>query len=480
MAASFFFYDLETTGIKSHECRIMQFAGQRTDMNLSPIGEPFNILVKLSPDVLPDPEAVLLTGITPQMTIMDGVTEFEFLKVFETEIATPDTIFVGYNTVRFDDEFIRCTRYRNFYDPYDWHWKDGRSRWDLLDLVRMTRALRPEGIEWPFAEDGTPTNRLELLTSLNGLDHEHAHDALNDVLASIALAKLIRDLQPKLFDYLLSLRGKKEIKQFLADNPTFVYSSGKYSNEFLKTAVVQSILIGDDQHGAIVWDLRHDPQPFATLTPKELVVRWGYTKDPDAPTRLPVKTLKYNRCPAICPTGIIKDEEVQKRLGITLAQIEANKAALKALPELRANIIKARELMDDERANGNDEAPDVDEQVHGGLLDNHDQTLLRAVRAAEPTDVSQFGDQFHDKRMCELLLRYKARNFSDSLTDEERQEYEAYRTHKLFEGGQSSRLAQYFSRLAECAKNPKYTDKQFLLEELQLYGQSIMPAELDT
>jgi len=456
----------------------MQFAGQRTDMNLKPVGEPFNILIKLSPDVLPEPEAVLLTGITPQMTLQDGITEFEFLKIFETEIATPDTTFVGYNTVRFDDEFIRCTRYRNFYDPYDWHWRDGRSRWDLLDLVRMTRALRPEGIEWPFSEDGVPTNRLELITKLNGLDHEHAHDALNDVLASIAVAKLIREHQPSLFDYLLKLRGKKEIKQFLTDNAVFLYSSGKYSNEFLKTAVVQLLNLGDDQSGAIVWDLRHDPRPFATLTPKELAARWGYTKDPDAPTRLPVKTLKYNRCPAICPPGPIKDEAVQKRLGITLAQIEANKAALKALPELRENILKAQQLMDTERLRSQtDEAPDVDEQVYDGLLDNHDQNLLRAVRAAEPTDVSQFAEQFHDKRMQQLIARYKARNFPDSLTAEERESWEAYRAAKLFEGGDNSQLAKYFQRLAVCAEDPKYADKQFLLEELQLYGQSLMPAE---
>src|SRR5882757_370087 len=311
MGSSFFFYDLETTGIRWQECRIMQFAGQRTDMDLQPIGEPVNLLVRLTPDVLPEPEAVLLTGITPQQTLTDGMTEAEFLKIFEAEISTPGTIFVGYNNVRFDDEYIRCARYRNFYDPYDWTWRDDRSRWDLLDLTRMTRALRPEGIEWPFTDEGKPTNRLELITKLNGLDHEHAHDALNDVLASIAVAKLIRDKQPKLFDWLLGHRTKKEIKTFLEQNKTFVYTSGKYSDEAAKTAVVQLLNMGSDQDGAIVYDLRHDPEQFAKFTPAELVERWQYTRDPDAPARLPVKTLKYNRCPAICPIGLISDTEIQ-------------------------------------------------------------------------------------------------------------------------------------------------------------------------
>lgn len=476
MAASFFFYDLETTGVRLRECRIMQFAGQRTDMNLKPVGEPFNVLVKLTPDILPDPEAVLLTGITPQQTLEGGITEVEFLKIFEEQVAVPDTIFVGYNTVRFDDEFIRCAHHRNFYDPYEWHWKDGRSRWDLLDLARMTRALRPEGINWPFTEDGVPTNRLELITSLNGLDHEHAHDALSDVLASIAAAKLIRNHQPKLFEWLLNLRGKKDIKNFLQQNQTFVYTSGKYANEYLKTAVVQLLTLGDDQHGALVYDLRHDPKQFAELTPKELAARWQYSKDPKAPPRLPVKTLKYNRCPAICPTGLIKEKGVQERLGITLDLIEKNRAALNALPQLKQNIIEARRLMDEEREKAAaGETQEAEENVHGGLLDDHDRNLLKTVRASDPAGLSDFAAKFHDQRLQQMLPRYKARNFPESLTAEERQAWDEYRTQKLFGGGDDGKLAQYFRQLAACAENPKYADKQFLLEELQLYGQSLMP-----
>jgi len=193
MAQTFFWYDLETSGLSPREQRIMQFAGQRTDMDLNPVGTPVNILVRLGEDILPDPDAVLLTGITPQSTLQDGVTEVEFLKLFYKEVATRDTIFVGYNTIRFDDEFMRFTNYRNFYDAYEWQWQDGRSRWDLLDVVRMTRALRPEGIKWPMTEDGKPTNRLELITKLNGVSHEHAHDALADVIASIEVARMMSE-----------------------------------------------------------------------------------------------------------------------------------------------------------------------------------------------------------------------------------------------------------------------------------------------
>src|SRR3989344_5067621 len=168
MSSSLLFYDLETSGFNPREQRIMQFAGQRTEMQLKPIGEPFNYLIKMTEDILPDPDAVLLTGITPQSTIADGITEVAFLKIFAHEISIPGTVFVGFNSIRFDDEFIRFLHYRNFYDAYEWHWADGRGRWDMLDVVRMTRALRPDGIKWPFDSSGVPANRLELLTAING------------------------------------------------------------------------------------------------------------------------------------------------------------------------------------------------------------------------------------------------------------------------------------------------------------------------
>ena len=194
---TFFFYDLETSGLNPREDRLMQFAGIRTDMELRPIGDPVNLLVKLSDDTLPSPQAIMVTKITPQSTLMDGFTEAEFCKYVSDEIFTPGTIATGYNSVRFDDEFMRHTFWRNFYDPYEWQWKDGRSKWDLLDVVRMTRALRPENINWPVTAEGKATNRLELITKENNISHEHAHDALSDVEAHISVMRLIKERQPQ-------------------------------------------------------------------------------------------------------------------------------------------------------------------------------------------------------------------------------------------------------------------------------------------
>jgi len=480
MAQTFFWYDLETSGLSPREQRIMQFAGQRTDMDLNPVGTPVNILVRLGEDILPDPDAVLLTGITPQSTLQDGVTEVEFLKLFYKEVATRDTIFVGYNTIRFDDEFMRFTNYRNFYDAYEWQWQDGRSRWDLLDVVRMTRALRPEGIKWPMTEDGKPTNRLELITKLNGVSHEHAHDALADVIASIEVARLIKTKQPKLFDWLLKLRGKNDVRKFLESNQTFIYSSGRFANETEKTAVVR-VLHTDDAKGALVYDLRFDPTEFKGLLPEDLAERWRFTKDPKAPTRLPVKSLKYNHCPALSPTGILSDEGVQQRLGVTPAAVNANLTKLNALPELVANIVKARGLLDDERGEQwSKAAPDADAALYDGFISDADKKLAAVVRAAEPAELAQLQPDFRDERLRALLPRYKARNFASQLTDEERASWEEHRYHALMDGGTESKLAKFMHRLGQLAESEQGQEKRYFLEELQLYAESIMPvADVD-
>jgi exodeoxyribonuclease-1 len=476
MAQSFFWYDLETTGIDCKDGRVMQFAGQRTDMELNPVGEPVNLLIQLSDDILPEPDAVLITGITPQQTLQHGITEAAFMQIFTNQVATPDTIFVGYNTVRFDDEFMRCLHYRNFYDAYEWQWKDGRSRWDLLDVVRMTRALRPEGINWPMTEDGKPTNRLELLTKLNGLEHAHAHDALNDVLASIAVARLIREKQPKLFDWLLRLRDKKAVKQFIEQNKTFIYSSGKYANDTEKTAVVQ-VLHTDDSKGAILYDLRVDPTEFLALSAEELMERWRYSKEESAPPRLPAKTMKYNRCPAVTTPGFITEPAVQERLKITPELVEKHRSLLKHAPDFIANVVRARDLMDDERGERwSRESPAAEAAIYeGGFFDDHDKQLMSVVRAAKPDELSVDALVFHDRRLSEMLPRYKARNFAETLSDQERAAWEEYRHQTLLDGGDQSKLATFMRRLAELAETEAGQAKLYLLEELQLYAESIMP-----
>ena len=494
---TFFFYDLETSGLKSREDRIMQFAGQRTNLELEPIGEPVNILVKMTDDALPSPCAINVTKITPQQTLMDGISEAEFCKYVTEEIFTPETVAVGYNTVRFDDEFMRAVLWRNFYDPYEWQWKDGRSRWDMLDVVRLTRALRPEGITWPFREDGAPTNRLELITKLNGVKHEHAHDALSDVYATIAVAKLIREKQPKMFEYLYKMRDKREVQKLvnLANPKPFVYASGRYSNEHNKTTV--AFPIAPSRNGnVLVYDLRYGLNSERVLAepvfsdaglensgtsyagkPRKSALRaassvasgiyapefsnhFMHPKKQVSPTRSSffpvVKELCYNKCPAVAPISVLNSNDGWGKIGLSREVIEKNLEELLAHPEFAE---KMREM--NENRPEFPPAPEPEMALYDGFLNDADRVKVAAVRNAEANRLADFHPEFGDPRLPELLLHYKGRNYPECLSESEALQYDEYRRKRL-----EKQVPQFMKELETVTDD-------FLKEELLLYLNSL-------
>ena len=459
MSKTFFFYDLETSGLNPREDRIMQFAGQRTDMDLNPIGEPVDILVKLTNDALPSPGAIMVTKITPQKTLAEGISEAEFCKYVTEEVFTPDTIALGFNTVRFDDEFMRATLWRNFYDAYEWEWKDGRSRWDMLDVVRLVRALRPEGINWPFTEDGRPTNRLELITKLNGLKHEHAHDALSDVYATIAVTKLIKEKQPKMFDFMMKFRGKKEVKELvnLDNKQPFVYASGRYSSEYNKTTVAFPLTSGRNGN-VLVYDLRYNLE--------ELLLKQIDDTDADGFKDVGfypvVKELCFNKCPAVAPLSVLDKDNGWEKISLTREQVMKNLEVLLKHPDfaekMRVRIESRPEFPP---------AIEPEAALYDGFLNDSDKTKINKVRMAGVNELADYHPDFIDERLPGLLLHYKGRNFPEALSDAELTQWEEYRRARL------ERLAPKF--LEELSKN--YDRDEFVGEELKLYFESLFDTD---
>lgn len=469
MAQTFFFYDLETSGLNPRSDRVMQFAGQRTDMDLNPVGDPINVLVKLNDDTLPSPEAVMVTGITPQSTQADGYTEAEFAQFLYDEVFTEDTITVGFNSIRFDDEFIRYLFWRTFRDPYVWAWKDGRSRWDILDVVRITRALRPEGIEWPVDDEGRATNRLEFITKINGIVHTKAHDALSDVEALIDVSKILKTKQPKLFDYLLSMRDKKAVQKLvnLDDKQPFVYTSGRYSAEFDKTTIAFPLTSAPNSN-VVVYDLRHDPTSFVAMSQDELAKKmfasWDERKS-EGFVSLPVKTLQYNRCPAVAPVGVLEQEDGWDKIKLDIETIEKHKKVLLEHPEFAEKIRSLAEKRPEFPG-----GKDVESKLYDGFLNGPDAIRVESVRNADMSELADFHPNFTDERLDSLLLHYKARNFPRSMSEDEMKAWESWRTERL-----AQQLPPYMAALQRIAKSAD-DEKRFLLEELQLWAEAIMPA----
>ena len=470
MAQSLFFYDLETSGLSGREDRIMQFAGQRTDMDLNPIGDPANVMVALNDDTLPSPDALMVTEITPQQTIADGYTETQFADILLTEIFKEDTIVVGYNNIRFDDEFVRHLLWRNFRDPYEWSWREGRSRWDLLDVVRMTRALRPDGIQWPEV-DGKPSNRLELLTKENGISHDNAHDAMSDVTALIGIAKLIKSKQPQLFEYLLKIRDKKEVKKLinLDDKQPFVYSSGRYDTEFNKTTVAFPLTSGKNGN-VIVYDLRYDPSDLVDLNSNELAKKIYATweeRNAEGFVKLPVKELQYNRAPAVAPLGVLEQGDGWTKIGITQDIIEKHKQTLLSAPHFAENIRTLFENKPEYK-----KAQDVESQLYDGFLDDADKMRVQAVASADEKKLSDFHPNFRDDRLDPLLLHYKARNFPKTLSADEAQQWEQWRTERI-----NRQLPTFMKSIQRLMKQELPESKQYILQEVQLWLENIAPTD---
>ena len=472
---SFYWHDYETFGRWPRRDRPAQFAGVRTDAELNEIEAPLLQYCQPAPDFLPDPESCLLTGILPQTCLERGVPEHAFAADIERALAAPGTVGVGYNTIRFDDEVTRHLFWRNLIDPYAREWQNGCGRWDLLDVVRCTYALRPEGIEWPRHEDGRPSFKLEHLTAANGLAHEAAHDALSDVRATIGLARLIRARQPRLWEFCLRLHRKDAVAAEIgmgAPRP-FLHVSGMYPAERGCLAVVWPLGAHPvNKNELIVWDLDADPTELFELDAATIRQRLFTKADelPEGVARLPIKTLHINKSPVVIGNLKTLAPAMAERWSLDLARAQRHAALLaarEALPRTLWAEVYARPPAE--------AAVDVDEDLYGGFLGQGDRRSLERLRTLGPDRLAARPPAFEDPRLEELFFRYRARNFPDSLDGDEQARWTRHCADRLHEGaGGAQTLAAFFERIDVLSETADERG-QALLGALYDYAEQIAP-----
>ncbi len=467
---SFFIYDYESFGIDPARDRPAQFAGIRTDKDFNIIGEPVMFYCKQTNDYLPSPMATLVTGITPQLCNEKGLSEPEFAEKILAEFSKPHTCTMGFNNIRYDDEMTRYTFFRNFIDPYEYSWKNGNSRWDLLDLVRACYALRPEGINWVFDENGLPSFRLELLTKANGIEHSNAHDAMADVYATIEMAKLIKQKQPKLFDYFFERRGKKQIETLIdtANLTPLVHVSGMLgSYRGNCTWVVPIAWHPTNQNAVIVCDLSADISDLLQLDAKTLQERL-YTKKADLLAQgqlsVPLKLVHINKSPILAPKGTLSAERARE-LGIDPQICAENLNKIKADNNLREKVM---EIFTQERQF--EPSDNVETTLYDGFFSQNDKNNLAILRQLPIEKLADSGLVFEDKRIAELLFHYRARHFYSTLNRGEQIKWQKYRYAKL-EKSAVSFLAELQRLGEENANNPHHLT---LLQQLYDYAQKLM------
>lgn len=429
--SSFFWHDYETWGATPSKDRPVQFAGIRTDLDLNIIDDPVNILCKPTPDFLPHPQACLITGINPLHALEHGMPEKDFIERVHAELSQPDTCGVGYNSIRFDDEVTRYSLWRNFYDPYEREWKNGNSRWDIIDMVRLCYAIRPEGIEWPMV-DGVVSFKLELLSAANNLSHESAHDALSDVYATIELAKLIKQKQPKLFDYCFGLRNKRkafELFDVANTKPLFHVSSKFPAIRGCASLIAPIAMHPKNKNSVICFDLTCDPEPLFNLSSAEILEKL-YTPTAElaeGEERIALKEIHLNKSPVIATPKLL-DEASANRLGIDLNICRSNWQKLKG----HTLVHKMNDVF---TANPFSKSTLAEQALYDGFVSDADKSKCLQVRSSTGEEIARSGIVFDDSRLNDILFRYRARNYPESLSYEEQEQWHEYRVKVLTEPG---------------------------------------------
>ena len=439
MAATFYFHDYETWGADPKKDRPAQFAGIRTDDNFSPVQNVDMWYCQLAPDYLPNPEAALITGITPQLCQQKGLPEVEFMRRILAQFSAPETCVIGYNNIRFDDEITRYALYRNFFDPYAREWQHGNSRWDLIDVVRACYALRPDGIEWPTKDDGSPSFRLEDLTKANGIAHENAHDASADVYATIAMAKLLKDKQPRLFQYLYDLRKKNKVSELIdvAGLTPLVHVSSKFpALQGCCSWIVPLAFHPTNKNAVICYNLAEDPALLLDATP-ETIQELLYKKTADlAPheRRPGLKLVHLNKCPVLAPAKTLSQERAAE-LGIDRAQCLRNLELIKQNRGIQAKVLA---VYQSESVPNKEKNPDY--ALYQGFFSDHDRNLMMQIHQIAPEHLAASAPIFQDERLNQLVFRFRARNFPHTLTFDEQQKWRRYCHDKLTMGEDSPAL----------------------------------------
>lgn len=467
---TYLWHDYETFGLHTRSDRPAQFAAVRTDEHFNVVEPEMCWYCRPSLDYLPSPQSIAITGITPQQCLHEGMTEAQFAKQIDEAMTKASTVSIGYNSMRFDDEVTRFLLWRNFRDSYAREWMNNCSRFDLFPLVLATWALRPNGINWPKKEDGKTSFRLEHLTKANGLDHEKAHDALSDVYATMAVAQLIQEKQPKLWEYALKNRTKYAVQTIFEKSRTsgpVLWVNVKFGskNGFMKL-VAPLGTHPTQKNKLLVWDLAYDPTELVGLTTKDIRERLFLT--PEARESglqpLPIHICPINQAPFVVgQLGVLTDERAQL-FGIDKALALENYDKMPAVTEMMLGAWF--EAFNDEIKG----IEDIDAALYSEpFATPQDKRLSRWISEATPKALADWvedgKDTFDNERYREKLFRYRARNWPESLSASEQERWRVLCRQRLEEGlGGVLTLEAFAQELSEMEEQAQVQNDEQLEE----------------
>ena len=473
---TFYWYDYETFGLSPRVQRIAQFAGIRTDENLNILDEHM-FYCKPTHDCLPAPEACAVTGITPQLCEQKGLIEHEFIKKINKEFTVPQTCIVGYNSIAFDDEFTRHTLFRNFLDPYAWHWQNSNTRWDILSVARFCYAHKEENsLNWFINDKNRPIFRLDHLAPANNIEHSDAHDAMADVRATIGIAKIIKETQPIFFNYALSLNEKKEVSRQVKILHPMLLTSSSFGYKCSFTKMVTAISYHPDYADrAIVFNLDQDPEILLELEVDELKTL-VFSKKVDLPKgidKLELSELVFNKSPMfVCSPN--HDSFKLSPILVEKLKLDIDKY-IKNLSFIQKNQKQIEDKVQSIYKQNLQREPsrDIDQSLYDGFISNKDKAICNEIQKLTINEIGQLNPNFEDRKLLKLFLNFKARNYPHLLSEDEQEEWFEIVQSRVQNGKNGFLSLDSFENSLNNLKTNK-PEKNILWQDLEAYAQTFL------
>lgn len=359
---SLVFYDTETTGLEASFHQVLQFAAIRTDADLKEI-ERFETRCRLLPHVVPAPSAMHVNGITvAQLTDQSLPSHYEMVRAIRAKLLSWSPCnFVGYNSIGFDEHFIRHAFYQTLHHPYLTN-SAGNTRSDVMRMVQASSLFAPGTLTIPIDDDGLPVFKLEKVAKANGFTGKRSHDAMRDVEATIFVSRLLFDKAPDVWSAAMRFSKKAAVLDFIECEPMFSLSDFYFGKPYswLVTLIGANATNGSERY---VFNLGVDPTSLIRLKPAQLVVRLEELPKP-------IRSLRCNAAPILMPAS--DAPRIASGIGLDPEELDRRTEVLRSDGKFRDRLIAAFEATREEKV----ASPYVEEQIYDAFTCDEDFRLL--------------------------------------------------------------------------------------------------------
>ena len=419
---AFVFYDTETTGLETAFDQILQFGAIRTDDDLNEV-ERINVRCRLLPHVVPSPGALLATGIRPATLVDPSLpSHYEAIQQIRAKLLEwSPAIIIGYNSLDFDENFLRQALFQTLHPTYLTN-TNGNVRGDVMRMVMATAIYAPNAISVPINDRGRDIFKLDQLAPANGFAHDHAHDAIADVEATIHMARLVRDRAPEIWDTMMGATRKQDVSELIMSEPMFahtaVYHASPYT--YLVTCCGQN---PQDNGQLAVFDLAFDPEPYLDNSVEELVgVLEGSPK--------PIRSIRANAQPILMSSEHLPDSA--KAAGVDGAERQRRVEVIQGNPGFRERVGEALAA----RYADEPPSPHVEKRIYDGFPSSSDQALLQQIHEMPWEDRAAVVDQLEDDRLKEFGTRLIYFDQPEALPEAKRAELDDWRARRVLGEGE--------------------------------------------